>query len=232
MRSKLSLSLGCLLFGLPLGGTVGLQVYNQKKELCGYGGQRANCVPIDGSSVADFVTSSFGASTCFLTDTTYTVQPPCAYLKHYGNGVITFATGGLYQYTDRQSSRNQYQRGEVEYQLGGGGGLGAGQSQGVSATDGATVDFFVLRQGDQSLQNSGSGGEANEGNGKRGNNGAHHDWYELRNGIYKFGYYDCSRIVQGGAVDDYQYHYFCSSGYDLYEGERGGTQAWLTLVRT
>jgi len=46
------------------------------------------------------------------------------------------------------------------------------------------------------------------------------DRYELRGGTYKFGYYDCDRIVQGGAADDYQYHYFCSSGYDLYQGAR------------
>jgi len=35
--------------------------------------------------------------------------------------------------------------------------------------------------------------------------------YELKDGIYTFGYYDCDRIVQGGAIDDYQYHYFCSN---------------------
>jgi hypothetical protein len=42
--------------------------------------------------------------------------------------------------------------------------------------------------------------------------------YEHRDGRYKFGYYDCSRLVEGGGVDDYQYHYFCSSGIDLYTG--------------
>jgi hypothetical protein len=93
-------------------GRPGLQDYKQGKVLCGYGGSRANCVPIDGAHVATFVADlpSFGPGTCFLTDTAYAlpgVSNPCAYLKHYGNGVITFATGGIYQYTDHQSSRHQ-----------------------------------------------------------------------------------------------------------------------------
>lgn len=74
--------------------SIGVYDYGQPKTLCGYGGSRDNCEPIDGSSVATFVDSSFTSSTCFLTDTDYTVAPPCEYLKHYGNGVITFATGG------------------------------------------------------------------------------------------------------------------------------------------
>ena len=92
-------------------GRPGLHDYKQGKVLCGYGGSRANCVPIDGSHVATFVDGSFSANTCFLTDTSYAlpgVSNPCKYLKHYGNGVITFATGGIYQYTDSQSSRHQY----------------------------------------------------------------------------------------------------------------------------
>lgn len=185
-----------------------------------YGGSRANCVPIDGSHLAGFVDGTYGAfdaNKCFITDTTYTVGAECRYLKHYGNGVITYQTGGLYQYTDSQSSRHQYQRGDVNYVVGGGGGYGVGHSQGVASADGSTMDMFVLRAGGQSL--SGPGGSAGSlGNGNGGNNGPHHDWYEHRGGIYKFGYYNCSRIVQGGAVDDYQYHYFCSDGLDLYAG--------------
>jgi hypothetical protein len=92
------------------------------------------------------------------------------------------------------------------FQAGGGGGLGTGHSQGIVVSDNVVVqDFFVIRKGDQSLS-------ANQ------NNGQHHDWYELKSGVYKFGYYDCDRIVQGGAVDDYQYHYFCSNNFDLYAG--------------
>jgi hypothetical protein len=59
------------------------------------------------------------------------------------------------------------------------------------------MDFYVLRKGLQSEQGGGSGGgAASVGNGVGGNNGPHHDWYELRGGTYKFGYYDCDRIVQ------------------------------------
>jgi len=185
--------------------------YGQPKTLCGYGGSRENCDPIlanvNSASVAEFIDPSFTTSTCFLTQTSYSVQPDCKYLKHYGNGVITFATGGIYQYTDSQSSRHQYQRGDIEYQCGGGGGTGIGHSQGITTTADGTVvqDFFVMRKADQSLN-------------RNQNNGPHHDWYELKSGVYKFGYYDCDRIVEGGAIDDYQYHYFCSSGYDLYSG--------------
>lgn len=74
--------------------STGVYDYGQPKTLCGYGGSRDNCDPIDGSSVASFIDASFSATTCFLTDTDYTVAPPCEYLKHYANGVITFATGG------------------------------------------------------------------------------------------------------------------------------------------
>ena len=168
--------------------------YGQTKTLCGYGGSRENCVPIDGStagaSAVDYLASfAMGNSDCFLTDTAYTgvsgvsATTHCKYLKHYGNGVLTFATGGLYQYTDSQSSRHQYQRGDTEYQCGGGGGSGEGHSQGGSwLGDGAmTYDFYVLRQAGQSdagaagAGNNGPGG-GNFGNGRGGNNGAHFDW--------------------------------------------------------
>ena len=43
------------------------------------------------------------------------------------------------------------------------------------------------------------------------------DFYELRNGLYKFGYYDCSNILQGGATDDMTKHYLCSEGIDLFK---------------
>lgn len=85
-----------LLMGFQTVLSTGVYDYGQPKTLCGYGGSRDNCEPIDGSSVASFVNSSFTSTTCFLTDTDYTVAPPCEYLKHYGNGVITFATGGEY----------------------------------------------------------------------------------------------------------------------------------------
>jgi len=159
-----------------VGGATDLVVYGQTKTLCGYGGSRENCVPIDGSQVAAFVDGSFTSSKCFLTDTSYTVGAQCEYLKHYGNGVITYATGGLYQYTDHQSSRHQYQRGDVEYECGGGGGTGVGHSQGIATADGATMDFFVMRKSQQSLEDGGSGSAGNTGNGNGGNNGPHHDW--------------------------------------------------------
>lgn len=71
---------------------------------------------------------------------------------------------GLYQYTDSQSSRHQYQRGSIEYDAGGGGGLGTGHSQGIQLSDSVVVqDFFVMRQASQSLNSN-------------QNNGQHHDW--------------------------------------------------------
>lgn len=179
--------------------------YNQRKVLCGYGGGRANCDPIlTTNSVASFMafrTDDDDDDFCFLTDTSYAGAPAaCRAMKLYGNGVITYSTGGLYEYTDRQSSRNQYERGEVEYALGGGGGWGSGHSQGGPEFGLSGTDLYVLRRG--------KGGVPND----------HFDFYELRRGFYKFGYYDCDRIVEGGSIDDYQYHYYCADNFDLFEG--------------
>ena len=196
-RYSMSRSLGvlALLLFVDLGAGIGADSdYGQTKTLCGYGGSRENCVPIDGStagaSPVDYLAPfAMSSSDCFLTDTTYTglsgisATTHCKYLKHYGNGVLTFSTGGLYQYTDSQSSRHQYQRGDTNYEVGGGGGIGEGHSQGGSwLGDGAmTYDYYVLRQRKQSLAgapgmgNNGPGG-GNFGNGQGGNNGAHFDW--------------------------------------------------------
>ena len=199
---------------------VAVENYNQVKDLCGYAGSRANCEPIIATATtAPFMNDEPSADFCFLID----ANPPyaradsanvtCRELKLYGNGVITYSTGGLYSYTNRQSSRNQYERGDIEYAVGGGGGYGVGHSQGAGFTGGADkaygTDFYVLRQGTPSVVD-----------GERATNvpNDHYDFYELRDGIYTFGYYECNRIVEGGAIDDYQYHYYCSGGFDLFQG--------------
>lgn len=193
-----------------------VDVYNQRKITCGYGGSRANCDPqTAGDTVAVFMPENPASDFCFLTDTDYASgSASCREIKLYGNGVMAFSTGGLYHYTNRQSSRNQYERGSTEYKSGGGGGWGTGHSQGGSFEGGETshgTDFYVLRQSKPNKHFSSPANSAASD---------HYDWYELRDGIYRFGYYDCGRIVEGGSIDDYQYHYFCSNGFDLFQGCR------------
>ena len=82
---------------------------------------------------------------------------------------------------------------DISYAVGGGGGSGHGHS--------SRGDFFAIRLAD----NGNSSFPA-------------FDWYELKGAIYRFGYYDCSKILEGGATDDFTEHYYCSSGVDLFRG--------------
>lgn len=160
------------------------------RELCGHGGNRANCVPINDYKTPDFI-NDLPSGGCFITDTNYTTGwKKCRFLKLYGNNVITFSSGGIHIYAP-----------DVPYRSGGWGGDGYGRSQGAGAQD-----FFALRLSDSSESQDGDASENA------------FDWYELKDGIYKFGYYDCGKIFQGGAVDDFTNHYFCSEGTDLFAG--------------
>ena len=133
---------------------------------------------------------------CFITDTTYASGPgSCEHLKLYNNEVITYSSGGVYQY---QEARVDYfdkvvdpvaegiadprkRRYEEDYGVGleghgagGGGGNGFAHSQMT-----ATETFFVMQKAHTS------------------DNPAF-DFYELKGGIYTFGYYNCSKV--GGWV--------------------------------
>jgi len=153
------------------------------RELCGVGGNRADCQPIPNAKVALFI-SELGITQdrCFLTATNYSTGfGRCNFLKRYGNGIITFSSGGLYQPADN-----------IFYESDGRGGTGFAHSQGDRGED-----FFALR-----ARSTFQG----------------YDWYELKDGRQTFGYYDCARIVQGGAVTDFSNNYECSQGVNLYHG--------------
>ena len=141
------------------------------------------------------------ANLCFLTDTNYTNGwEKCKMLKLYGNGILTYSTGGMYQFAD-----------DITYASGGGGGTGYAHSMGPGL-DGVTSDFFVVR-----------GAYGSEAGGVRPAAadiavGTAFDFYEQKDGRFQFGYYDCDKIVQGGAVDDYANNYFCTGGVDLFRG--------------
>ena len=133
---------------------------------------------------------------CFITDTNYTNGfGKCHFLKLYGNNIMTYATGGMYQYAN-----------DISYASGGGGGTGYAHSQGAG-DDGIINDFFVMRGGNVAASAADNVAV-----------GTAFDFYEHKDGIFQFGYYDCDKIVQGGAVDDYANHYFCSNGTDLFQG--------------
>jgi len=159
-------------------------------EYCGHGGDRPSCEPLNVYEVADFVptitnqAAKDASDSCYITTTNYTTGwSKCQFLKLYKNDIITFSSGGIYQYAD-----------DIYYAAGGGGGDGYGHSQGIGGED-----FFAMRNSNNTEV-------------------AAFDFYELKGGRYTFGYYDCSKILQGGATDDMAAHYHCSEGIDLFKG--------------
>lgn len=137
---------------------------------------------------------------CFITDTNYT-----RYFTRKSDGKTACCMAPNYnkcQYMKLYandvitfSAGGLYQFADnIEFAAGGGGGYGHSHSQGMGSEH-----YFVMR--------------------KRNDTGFKgFDYYELRDGKYTFGYYDCGKIVQGGAIDDFKQHYYCSAGVNLFEG--------------
>lgn len=186
-----------------------LEVGGYKRELCRNGGNGPNCKPhiLTKKNIAPFMdltpmNEDNPQSKCFLTDTVYTNGlDKCHFLKLYGNGIITYSTGGMYQYAN-----------DISYKSGGGGGTGYAHSQGPGADEIlGSEDFFVAR----GLKYD-AGGIKVTADGVAA--GTAFDYYEHKSGIFTFGYYDCDKIVLGGAIDDYAPSYTCTDGIDLFQG--------------